>query len=114
MIAINPEVEKLLKSGFIYPISQKEWVSNIILVDKKQGKIHVCTYFRDLNKACPKKTYPMPFIDHIIDVCAGSDVFSLWMFFQAITRSRSNLKPNKKLPSFVHGVHLKTKRLPFA
>ena len=74
--AVKAEVEKLLKAGFIYPIALTEWVSNPIPVDKKQGTIHFCTDFRDLNKSCPKDNYPMPFIDQIIDACAGSEVFS--------------------------------------
>ena len=43
--AIKAEVEKLLKAGFIYPISLIEWVSNLVPVDKKQGNIRVYTYF---------------------------------------------------------------------
>jgi hypothetical protein len=45
-------------------------------VNKKQGTIHVCTDFRDLNKACPKDNFPTPFIDQIIDECVGSKAFS--------------------------------------
>ena len=33
--AIKEEIEKLLKDGFIYPIPLTEWVSNLILVEKK-------------------------------------------------------------------------------
>jgi hypothetical protein len=32
--------------------------------------------FRDLNKACPKDNFLTPFIDQILDECAGSEVFS--------------------------------------
>ena len=74
-------MEKMLKVGFIYPISLTEWVSNPVPIDKKQGAIRVCTYFHDLNKACPKDNYPTPFIDQIIDTCAGSEVFSLMDVF---------------------------------
>jgi hypothetical protein len=74
--AIKAEVEKLLKAGFIYPIHLTEWVSNPMPFDKKQGTIRVCTDFRDLNKACPKDNYPTPFIDQIIDECAGCEAFS--------------------------------------
>ena len=74
--AIKVEIEKLLKAGFIYPIPLMEWVSNPILVDKKQGAIHICTNFHDLNHACPKDNFSTPFIDHILDECAGSEVFS--------------------------------------
>jgi hypothetical protein len=74
--SIKIEVEKFLKVGFIYPIHLTQWVSNPMLVDKKQGTIRVCTDFRDLNKACPKDNYPTPFIDQIIDECAGCEAFS--------------------------------------
>jgi hypothetical protein len=60
---IKDEVEKLLKSGFIYPIQLTQWVSNPVPVNKKQGMICVCMDFRDLNKACPKDNFPTPFID---------------------------------------------------
>jgi hypothetical protein len=54
---IKVEVENLLKSGFIYPIPLIDWVSNIVLVAKKQGTICVHVDYRDLNKACPKDNY---------------------------------------------------------
>ena len=75
-MAIKVEVEKLLKASFIYPIPLTEWVSNPVPIDKKQGMIHVCIDFRDLNKACPMDNYLTPFIDQIIDECAGNEIFS--------------------------------------
>jgi hypothetical protein len=73
---IKVEVEKLLKARFIYPIHLTQWVSNPVPVNKKQGTIRVCTDFHDLNKACPKDNFPTPFIDQIIDECAGCKAFS--------------------------------------
>jgi hypothetical protein len=40
------------------------------------GMIRVCINFHDLNKACPKDNYTTPFIDQIIDECAGCEAFS--------------------------------------
>jgi hypothetical protein len=73
---IKVEVEKLLKVGFIYPIQLTQWVSNLMPANKKQGMIHVCMDFHDLNKACPKDNFPTPFIDHIVDECTGCQAFS--------------------------------------
>jgi hypothetical protein len=61
--AIKIEVEKLLKVGLIYPVALTDWVSNLVLIDKKQGTIHVCVDYRDINKACPKDNFPTPFVD---------------------------------------------------
>ena len=74
--AIKAEVEKLLKFSFIFLVPLTEWVSNLVPVAKKQGTICVCVDYQDLNKACPKDNYPTPFIDQIIDKCAGSVIFS--------------------------------------
>jgi hypothetical protein len=74
--AIKAEVEKLLHAGFIYPVPLTDWVSNIVPVMKKQGTIRVCIDYRDVNQACPKDNYPTPFIDQIIDECAGCEIFS--------------------------------------
>jgi hypothetical protein len=75
-IAIKLEVEKFLKTGFIYPIHLTQWVSNPVSVNRKQATICVCTDFHDLNKACPKDSFPTPFIDQIIDECASCEAFS--------------------------------------
>ena len=74
--AINTEVEKLLCEGFIYPIPLTDWVLNIVPVNKKQGTIRICIDYRDINRACPKDNYPTPYIDQIIDDCAGNEIFS--------------------------------------
>jgi len=74
--AVKAEVEKLLKAGFIYPIPLTDRVSNIVPVNKKQGTIRICIDYRDINRACPKDNYPTPYIDQIIDDCAGSELFS--------------------------------------
>ena len=58
--AINTEVEKLLKAGFIREAKYPEWISNVVLVKKANGKLRMCVDFTDLNKACPKDSFPLP------------------------------------------------------
>jgi hypothetical protein len=73
---IKVGIEKLLKMGFIYAVLLTEWVSNLVVVNKKEGKIQVCTDFWDLNKAFPKDNYPTPFINQILDDYARDEIFS--------------------------------------
>ena len=40
-----------------------EWLANIVVVKKKNGKWQVCVDFTDLNKAYLKDPFPMPWID---------------------------------------------------
>ncbi|KAI3468832.1 hypothetical protein Pfo_025495 [Paulownia fortunei] len=74
---IQKEVEKLLEAGHIREIQFPEWLSNIVLVPKIEGKWRMCIDFRDLNKACPKDHYPLPRIDQLVDSTSGCELLSM-------------------------------------
>ena len=42
-----------------------------MVVKKKNGKLWVYVDFTDLNKACPKDSFPMPRIDQLVDATIG-------------------------------------------
>jgi hypothetical protein len=48
--ATKVEVQRLLDAGFIREVVDPEWLSNVVMVKKKNGKWRVCTDFIDLNK----------------------------------------------------------------
>ena len=60
---IKHEVDKILVSGFIGEIQCPDWLSNIVVVPKKNGKWRVCVDSSNLNDACSKDTFPLPSID---------------------------------------------------
>ena len=53
-----------------------------MVVKKKTGKWQVCVDFTDLNKACPKDTFPLPRIDQLIDANIGHPQMSFLDVFQ--------------------------------
>ena len=65
-----------MKVGFIKPVHQAEWIANVVPVPNRDGKVRMCVYFRDLNKACPKDDFPLPHIDVLVDNTAGSALMS--------------------------------------
>lgn len=71
------ELTKLIEGNTIYPIKHTSWVSNLVLVRKKNGEIRLCVDFSDLNKASLKDHYPLPSMEHMLQVVAGSEIFSL-------------------------------------
>jgi hypothetical protein len=93
---IKAEVEKLLQVGFIYPVQLTHWVSNFVPVNKKQGTIRGCTDFHVLNKACPKDNFPTPFIDQIVDECAGCEAFSFMDGFSGYNQIQIKPKDQHK------------------
>jgi hypothetical protein len=112
--AIKPEIEKLLNVGFIYPVPLTKWVSNPVHVNKKQGTIHVCMDFCDLNKACPKDNFPMPFIDQILDECAGSEMFSFMDRFSGYNQIQIKPKDQHKMAFICPWGTFAYRKIPFS
>ncbi|XP_057803713.1 uncharacterized protein LOC131019046 [Salvia miltiorrhiza] len=73
---VNDEVTKLLKNGLIREVHYPEWLANVVVVKKKNDKWRVCIDFTDLNKACPKDSFPLPHIDMLVDATAGHILMS--------------------------------------
>ncbi|XP_050238331.1 uncharacterized protein LOC126687817 [Mercurialis annua] len=67
---IADEVNILEEADFIREVFYPEWVENVVIVKKANGKYRMCVDFTDLNKACPKDSYPLPNIDQLVDSTA--------------------------------------------
>ncbi|XP_075096135.1 uncharacterized protein LOC107781424 [Nicotiana tabacum] len=74
--AVSEEVDKLLANGSIRESKYSQWVANVVVVKKKNGKWRMCVDFTDLNKACPKDSFPLPYIDQLIDATARHELLS--------------------------------------
>lgn len=75
-LKIKEEIEKLLSVGFIKAVKQIDWLANVVLVGKKDGRVRMCVDYRDLNKACPKDNFPLPHIDMLVDNTTKSALMS--------------------------------------
>nr|XP_017245120.1 PREDICTED: uncharacterized protein LOC108216789 [Daucus carota subsp. sativus] len=73
---VNEEVSRLLKAGMIKEVKYPEWLANVVIVQKKNGKWRVCVDYTDLNKACPKDPFPLPHIDTMVDSTAGHELLT--------------------------------------
>ena len=67
----------MLDAGVIREVQYPEWLANVVMVPKKNGKWRMCIDFTNLNKACPKDEYPLPRIDTLVDAAAGSEMLSM-------------------------------------
>jgi hypothetical protein len=73
---VKKEVERLIEANFIRPCRYAEWISNIVPVYEKNGKMRVCIDFRDLNRATPLDGYLMSVANLLVDAAAGHKVIS--------------------------------------
>lgn len=67
---VKEELQKQLDVGFIYPISESQWVSSLVIVPQTNEKWCVHTDYRELNKTTLKDNFPLPFIDQVLDTLA--------------------------------------------
>ena len=92
--AINEEVGKLLQVGAIREVEYPEWLANVVLVKKVNGKWRLCIDFTDVNKAYPKYSFPLPHIDLIVDATAGHELLSFMDAFFGY--NQINMDPDDK------------------
>ena len=76
---VKEEVNKLKQTGAIKEVFYPEWLANIVVVKKKNGKWHVCVDFMDLNKVCPKDPFLVP---RLVDVTVEHPQMSFLDAFQ--------------------------------
>ena len=74
--ALKEEVDKLLSNDFIKESFYPSWLANPVLVKKPNGKWRTCVDFTDLNKACPKDSFPLPRIDQLVDATSRHALLS--------------------------------------
>ena len=94
--AVKDEMIKLKQSGTIKEVFYLEWVANTVVVRKKSGKWRVCVDFTDLNKACPRDPFPIPWIDQLVDATVGHPRMSFLDAFQGYYQIPSTLGDQEK------------------
>lgn len=72
---IEEQIKTLLELGVIEP-SRSPWGSPIVLVKKADGSFRMCIDYRKLNEASKTETYPLPFLEDVVDRLRGKRVFS--------------------------------------
>jgi hypothetical protein len=68
---VKQDIDKLLATIFIQPTKEATWLSPIVVMPKKNGKVKFCVDFKKLNKVTKKNPYPLPFIYEVLDTITG-------------------------------------------
>ena len=98
--AIAEEVRKLLEADFIQEVYYPDWLANVVMVKKANGKWRMCVDFIDLNRACLKDSYPLPRIDTLVDSTARHELLSFVDAFSGYNQIKVN-EDDQERTSFV-------------
>ena len=97
---IKEEVQKLTTTKFIREVYYPDWLANMVMVKKANGKWRICDDFTNLNKAYPKDSYPLPHIDQMVDSTAGHKLLSFMDAFSGYNQIRMD-KVDQEKTSFI-------------
>ena len=64
------EFRNLQDVDFIRKVYYFDWLANVVMVKKANEKWRMCVDFTNLNKACPKDSYPFPRVDILVESTA--------------------------------------------
>ena len=68
---------KKLNANVIQAIRYITWLTNVVPLPKKDGKIRVCVDYQDLYKASTKDKFPLQNIHILVDICAKYEIQSI-------------------------------------
>ena len=94
--AIKEEVQKLTTTQFIREVYYLDWLANVVMVKKANGKWRMCVDFTDLNKTCPKDSYPLPRIDQLVDSTVGHQLLSFMDAFSGYNQIKMDEADQEK------------------
>ena len=83
-----------------------EWLVNVVVVPKKGGKWRMCVNYTDLNEACPEDSFPLPWIDQIVDAIGGHGILPFLDAFSEYHHIPMHL-PDAEKKTFItpHGLY---------
>ena len=90
------EVRKLLEAGFIREVYYPDWLVNVVMVKKNNGKWRTCVDFTDLNRVCLKYSYPFLRIDTLVDSTARHELLSFMDAFSGYNQIKMKEKDQEK------------------
>jgi hypothetical protein len=73
---IKRGIARLLDTDFIKEVYHLDWLTNPVLVPKKNKDWRMCVDYTDLNKACKKDPFGLPRINQVVDCIADCSLLS--------------------------------------
>ena len=66
----------MLDAGIIEPVEEYEWISPMVVQDKKTCEVWICVDMRKLNDVCMHDPFSTPFTDEVLEGVGGQKMYS--------------------------------------
>ena len=96
---VKVEVDQMLEAGVIDPFKESEWISPIVVQDKKTlGEVRICVDLRNLNDACLHDPFPTSCTNEVLENVGGQEMYSYTDGVSGYHQVRIAKKTATKLP----------------
>jgi hypothetical protein len=75
-LKVKDDLNKLCDVEFIYPTETTQWLSPLVIILKKNGKLRICVDYRKLNAQTKNDPFPLPFLDYDLNSITEHDMYS--------------------------------------
>lgn len=76
LLRVKSELDRMQKMGIIEPVTEPtDWVSQMVMVGKKDGSLRICLNPQPLNRAIKREHFQFPTIDEISAKLSGAKYF---------------------------------------
>ena len=89
-----------MEADFIREVFYPDWLANVVTIKKSNSKWKMCVDFTNLNKACPKDSFPLPRINQLVNSTAGHKLLSFMDAFSGYNQILMD-EDNQEKTSFV-------------
>ncbi|XP_057692499.1 uncharacterized protein K02A2.6-like [Corythoichthys intestinalis] len=111
---VEADLDALVKSGVLEPVTTSEWATPIVPVPKNNGGIRTCGDFKvTLNPVLCVEQYPLPLIDDLFAGLSGGQKFSKIDLNQAYLQRHVDEESREWLTINTHKGLFRYCRLPF-
>jgi hypothetical protein len=73
---VKIDLDRMLEAGIIEPIEESEWISPMVVQDKKAEEIRISVDLRKMNDSCLHDPFPTSFTEKVLDNVGGQEVYS--------------------------------------
>jgi hypothetical protein len=73
---VKAKIDRMLEAGIIETVEEFEWLSPMVVQEKKKGGIRICVNMRNMNYACLHDPFPTPFTDEVLENVGGHEAYS--------------------------------------
>ena len=111
---MKDEIDSLVERGILLPVSEpKEWVNQMAVVQKSNGKLRICIDPQPLNKVLVRERYKLPTFDDLIPELHGAKIFTKLDVKEAFHHVRLGEQSSKLTTMITPFSRLCLLRLPF-